>query len=72
MDIQDILIQSVKHWDGGYVMCGLLGHGDLCLKRSKRMQWPTFYYKNEEVVVVASERPVIQTALIVNQKIYMK
>ena len=62
LDIQDILIQSAKHWDGGYVMCGLLGHGDAFALRDPNAIRPAFYYKNEEVVVVASERPVIQTA----------
>ena len=62
LDIQDILIQSAKHWDGGYVMCGLLGHGDAFALRDPNSIRPAYYYKNEEVVVVASERPVIQTA----------
>ena len=62
LDIQDILIQSAKHWDGGYVMCGLLGHGDAFALRDPNAIRPAYYYKNEEVVVVASERPVIQTA----------
>ena len=62
LDIQDILIQSAKHWDGGYVMCGLLGHGDAFALRDPNAIRPAYYYKNEEIVVVASERPVIQTA----------
>ena len=64
LDIQDILIQSAKHWDGGYVMCGLLGHGDAFALRDPSAIRPAYYYKNEEIVVVASERPVIQLSLI--------
>ena len=62
LNIQEILIQSAKHWDGGYVMCGLLGHGDSFALRDPNAIRPAYYYKNEELVVVASERPVIQTA----------
>jgi len=62
INIQDILIQSAKHWDGGYLMCGLLGHGDAFALRDPNAIRPAYYYKDEEVVVVASERPVIQTA----------
>ena len=62
IDIQDILIQSAKYWDGGYVMCGLFGHGDAFALRDPNAIRPAYYYKDEEVCVVASERPVIQTA----------
>ena len=62
LDISEILIQSAKHWDGGYVICGLLGHGDAFVLRDPHAIRPAFYYKDDEVVVVASERPVIQTA----------
>tara|TARA_Y100001954_G_scaffold238845_1_gene308913 strand:- start:1212 stop:3107 length:1896 start_codon:yes stop_codon:yes gene_type:complete len=62
LDIQDILIQSAKHWDGGYVICGLLGHGDAFVLRDPHAIRPAFYYKDNEVAVIASERPVIQTA----------
>ena len=62
LNIQEILIQSAKHWDGGYVMCGLLGHGDSFALRDPNAIRPAYYYKDEELVVVASERPVIQTA----------
>ena len=51
-------------------MCGLLDTEILCF-RDPNIR-PTYYYKDEELVVVASERPVIQTHLIVNQKIFMK
>jgi len=62
LNIQEILIQSAKHWDGGYVMCGLLGHGDSFALRDPNAIRPAYYYKDKELVVVASERPVIQTA----------
>ena len=66
LDLQDILIQSAKYWDGGYVICGLLGHGDSFALRDPNAIRPAYYYKDQEVVVVASERPVIQTAFNVN------
>tara|TARA_Y100000589_G_C27193075_1_gene645599 strand:+ start:105 stop:2000 length:1896 start_codon:yes stop_codon:yes gene_type:complete len=66
LDLQDILIQSAKYWDGGYVICGLLGHGDSFALRDPNAIRPAYYYKDHEVVVVASERPVIQTAFNVN------
>ena len=61
LNLQDILINSAKYWDGGYVMCGLMGHGDAFALRDPNAIRPAYYYKDEEVVVVASERPVIQT-----------
>ena len=62
LDVQDILTQSAKYWDGGYVMCGLMGHGDAFALRDPNAIRPAYYYKDDEVVVVASERPVIQTS----------
>ena len=62
LDLQDILVQSAKYWDGGYVMCGLFGHGDSFALRDPNAIRPAFYYKDDEVVAVASERPVLQTA----------
>ena len=71
LNIQDILIQSAKYWDGGYLMCGLLGHGDAFALRDPNAIRPAYYYKDDEIVVVASERPVIQTAFNVKaDKIY--
>ena len=66
MNLPAILQQSAKYWDGGYVICGLLGHGDSFALRDPNGIRPAFYYKDDEVVVVASERPVIQTAFNVN------
>lgn len=63
INIQDVLVNSAKKWDGGYVMCGLTGHGDAFALRDPSGIRPGFYYKDDEVVVVASERAVIQTAM---------
>lgn len=61
IDIVSILKESSKRWDGGYVMSGLIGHGDAFVLRDPNGIRPAFYYKDEEVIVIASERPVIQT-----------
>ena len=68
LNLQDILTQSAKYWDGGYVICGLLGHGDAFALRDPNAIRPAYYYKDDEVVVVASERPVIQTAFNVKER----
>ena len=62
LDIQRILKRSSRNWDGGYAMAGLLGHGDAFVLRDPSGIRPAYWYKDDEVVVVASERPVIQTA----------
>ena len=62
LDIQRILQRAAKSWDGGYAMAGLIGHGDAFVLRDPSGIRPAYYYKDDEVVVVASERPVIQTA----------
>ena len=61
LDLQKVLQRSAKNWDGGYAMAGLVGHGDAFVLRDPSGIRPTFYYQDDEVVVVASERPVIQT-----------
>lgn len=61
LNIQNILQRSAKNWDGGYAMAGLLGHGDAFVLRDPAGIRPAFFYQDDEVVVVASERPVIQT-----------
>lgn len=63
MDVTSILKESSKRWDGGYVMCGMIGHGDAFVLRDPNGIRPAYYYKDEEIIVVASERPVIQTVL---------
>ncbi|VAW11626.1 Amidophosphoribosyltransferase, partial [hydrothermal vent metagenome] len=61
LNIQKILKRASKNWDGGYAMAGLIGHGDAFVLRDPAGIRPAYYYKDDEVVVVASERPVIQT-----------
>ncbi len=61
LDLQKVLKRSSKNWDGGYAMAGLLGHGDAFVFRDPSGIRPAFFYEDDEVVVVASERPVIQT-----------
>ncbi len=62
LDIARILRRASKNWDGGFAMAGMLGHGDAFVLRDPAGIRPAFYYEDEEIVVVASERPVIQTA----------
>jgi amidophosphoribosyltransferase len=61
LDIRQILGKAAKYWDGGYVIAGLLGHGDAFVMRDPSGIRPAFYYCDDEVAVAASERPVIQT-----------
>ena len=61
LDIPKILKRASKGWDGGYAMAGLLGHGDAFVFRDPAGIRPTYFYEDDEIVVVASERPVIQT-----------
>jgi amidophosphoribosyltransferase len=61
LDLKNVLKRSSKNWDGGYAMAGLVGHGDAFVLRDPNGIRPTYFYEDEEVVVVASERPVIQT-----------
>lgn len=62
IDIEKILKKASEDWDGGYAMAGLLGHGDAFVLRDPAGVRPAFWYEDDEVCVVASERPVIQTA----------
>lgn len=61
LDIKEILTSSAKKWDGGYVMAGMMGHGDAFVLRDENGIRPCFYYCNDEIAVVASERPAIMT-----------
>ena len=63
IDVASILRESSKKWDGGYVMCGMIGHGDAFVLRDPNGIRPAYFYKDDEIIVVASERPVIQTVL---------
>ncbi|MFK8303095.1 amidophosphoribosyltransferase [Capnocytophaga stomatis] len=62
LDVAKILQKSARRWDGGYAMAGILGHGDAFVVRDPAGIRPAYYYQDDEVVVIASERPVIQTA----------
>jgi amidophosphoribosyltransferase len=62
LDIKKILSEAAHKWDGGYTMAGMIGHGDAFVTRDPWGIRPAFYYQDDEVVVVASERPVIMTA----------
>ena len=66
LNIKKILKKASKNWDGGYAIAGMMGHGDSFVFRDPAGIRPAYYYMDEEVVVVASERPVIQTVFNVN------
>ena len=61
LNLAKVLRKAAKNWDGGYAMGGLVGHGDAFMLRDPAGIRPSYYYKDDEVVVVASERPAIQT-----------
>ena len=63
LDMKEVLKNAAPLWDGGYVICGATGSGDMFALRDPHGIRPAFYYFDDEVVVVASERPVIQTVL---------
>ena len=62
VDVQRVLKRASKKFDGGYVMGGMIGHGDAFMMRDPNGIRPAYFFQNEEVVVAASERPAIQTA----------
>ncbi|MCB0627172.1 MAG: amidophosphoribosyltransferase, partial [Saprospiraceae bacterium] len=68
LDIQRLLRRASKKYDGGYVMAGLIGHGDAFVMRDPNGIRPAFYYADEEIVVSCSERPALQTAFNVHLK----
>ncbi len=61
LDLQRLLKRACRKFDGGYVMCGMIGHGDAFVLRDPNGIRPAFYYRDDEVVVAASERPAIQS-----------
>ena len=61
LDVASVLRKASRNWDGGYTMAGMIGHGDAFVMRDPAGIRPAFYYIDDEVVAVASERPVIQT-----------
>lgn len=71
LDIERILRNACKKFDGGYVMGGMMGHGDAFLFRDPNGIRPCFYYADEEIIAAASERPALQTTLNVSAR-YVK
>jgi len=69
LDVASILRESSKRWDGGYAIAGLIGHGDSFVMRDPNGIRPAFYYYDDEIAVVASERPVIQTVMNVDTEL---
>ena len=69
LDLQRILRRAAKDFDGGYVLMGALGHGDAFVMRDPSGIRPAFFYQDDEIVVVASERPAIQSVFNVNYKL---
>jgi amidophosphoribosyltransferase len=63
LNLKNILSQSSKKWDGGYTIAGMIGHGDAFITRDPWGIRPAYYYQDDEIVVAASERAVIQTAI---------
>lgn len=61
LNVANVLRRCAPGWDGGYVICGIVGNGDMWAMRDPKGIRPAFYYADDEVVVIASERPVIQT-----------
>ena len=61
LDMSKVLLKASKNWDGGYAIAGMLGHGDTFVLRDPAGIRPTYFYEDDEIVAVASERPVIQT-----------
>lgn len=63
LQVHNVLRESSKKWDGGYAIAGIIGHGDAFVMRDPWGIRPAYYYHDDEILVVTSERPVIQTAL---------
>jgi len=67
ISVKKVLQEASKDWDGGYAMAGIIGHGDAFVTRDPWGIRPAFYYKDDEIMVAASERPVIQTVMNVKE-----
>lgn len=63
LNVGQVIRNAEKDWDGGYAICGILGHGDSFVFRDPNGIRPAFYYIDDEIIVAASERPVIQTVM---------
>ncbi len=61
LDLLTVLRKASRNWDGGYAMAGMVGHGDAFVMRDPAGIRPAYFHINEEIVVIASERPVLQT-----------
>ncbi|MDE5934483.1 MAG: amidophosphoribosyltransferase, partial [Muribaculaceae bacterium] len=72
LDLSEVLKNASPEWDGGFVICGATGSGDMFAMRDRNGIRPAFYYHDDEVVVVASERPVIQTVFNVRRNQVME
>ena len=72
LDVKAVLKAAAPTWDGGYVICGATGSGDMFALRDANGIRPAFYFQNDEVVVVASERPVLQTVFNIQRKDVME
>lgn len=71
LDIKGLLTESSEYWDGGYAIAGMFGHGDAFILRDPNGIRPAYWYHDDEVVVAASERPVIQTTLnVMNESVH--
>lgn len=68
IDIPSFIRKSEKYWDGGYVICGMLGHGDAFVFRDPVGIRTAFYYKDDEIAVVTSERAALQTVMGINEE----
>lgn len=62
LNVGNLIERCAPTWDGGYVICGIVGNGDMWAMRDPNGIRPAFWYKDDEIIVIASERPVIQTA----------
>lgn len=69
LDLQSVLVSSCKRWDGGYIIAGILGHGDAFVLRDPSGIRPAYYYYDDEIAVVTSEKPPIQTAFNINYEL---
>ena len=69
MDLAQVLRKAAPLWDGGFVMCGLTGSGEMYAVRDAHGIRPAFYYADDEIAVIASERPVIQTVMNVTHEV---
>jgi len=69
LDLTSILSEASKRWDGGHVIAGLIGHGDAFAYRDPWGIRPGFFYQDDEIVVITSERPVIQTVMNVSSEL---